>query len=114
MRAIRCAAFVLACISCSGGSSGNNGSGTSSTASGPHGRFVMQVGSQTYQYDCDAQPSELKFGATIETLGCNWPSTNPILEIDFTVQQGGSPAAIEDQTFDLSSVSPIKSRSSSV
>jgi hypothetical protein len=109
MRTIWSAAFGLACacVSCGSSSDGGSGGGGSSTASTPHGRFIMEIGSQTYQYDCDAQPAELSLGTSIKTIGCNWPSGNPVLEIDFQV---GSPVngqmAIEDQTFDLSSASP--------
>jgi hypothetical protein len=108
MRTIRGAAIALACacVSCSSSGAGS-GSGGSSTASTPHGRFIMEIGSQTYQYDCDAQPAELSLGTSIKTMGCNWPSTNPVLEIDFEVDsQVDDRVAIEDQTFDLSTVSP--------
>jgi hypothetical protein len=112
MRTISGAVFALACacVSCgssSGGSTSNGGGGGSSTPSTPHGRFVMEIGSQTYQYDCDAQPGELSLGTSIKTVGCNWPSNNPILEIDFEVDsQIDDRVAIEDQTFDLSTASP--------
>jgi hypothetical protein len=43
----------------------------------------------------------------MKTLGCNWAATNPVIEIDFTIELGSSyRAAITEQTFDLSSVSP--------
>lgn len=99
----RSLAGALACVSVSCG--GGSGSGSGSGAPGPHDDFVMQVGAQTYQYDCAAQRGELPM--VIDTVGCSWPAASPILEIDFVVEQGVQPPVpIHEQTFDLASASP--------
>jgi hypothetical protein len=67
----------------------------------------MNIGGEVFSYDCAAQPNELRELGRMETVGCNWPSTNPFLEIDVGIDvTQTAPAPIHEQTFDLSTTSP--------
>jgi hypothetical protein len=92
--------LLLPAVAVAGLTSSCAASGSSDAGPTPHDWLVMEVGAQTYQYDCDAPPSNEKNVAGIKTLGCNWPSSDPILELDFELKFA---MPVHEQTFDLSS-----------
>ena len=103
-------ALSLAAVGCSSsaGTSSGSGSGTSDGGGSSGGgstssatdQLTVRAGSQSYQYECAEQSLDETAEPRIVTTGCNWPSANPRIEIDFAVQ-GGKP--LENVTIDLSS-----------
>jgi hypothetical protein len=102
-------ALSLAAVGCSSGSGGSSGSGSATSDGGGSSgggsafsatdQLTVLAGGQSYQYQCAEQSLDQTAGPRIVTTGCNWPSANPRIEIDFAVQ-GGEP--LENVTIDLS------------
>jgi hypothetical protein len=68
---------------------------------------VINLDAQTFTYDCAAQPGELKESGVMLTEGCNWPNTNPDLEVDIVVDPNHTRSTpVQDETFDLATASP--------
>ena len=98
-------ALSLAAVGCSSSSSGSStsdggGSSGGGSTSSATDELTVLAGGQSYQYQCAEQSLDQTAGPRIVTTGCNWPSANPRIEIDFAVQ-GSTP--LENVTIDLSS-----------
>ena len=72
------ALFVLATSGCSCSSS-------SSAAAAGSDHFLLTLNGASYEYQCAASDDAGVRNPTILTRGCNWPATNPYLEIDISV-----------------------------
>jgi hypothetical protein len=99
--------FSTGCAASGGTTTTGEGGDGVPASNAPHDTFhVLAPGGAEYQYDCTAQPAELSVGfggdgrgyAVMKTLGCAWPTSSPIVEIDVQIQ---SVTPIQDQTFDL-------------